>query len=90
MNWTIIASISAASVPIGSFMIWIMRAVIQGENAKLLVSINGTYVRALHSTLTGAEIERSLNQLREDVDEIKEMRALQMRPLDHSKVSVYS
>jgi hypothetical protein len=84
MNWTIVSEVAIVCAPIGSFMLFIVRAIVQAENAKLMVQLNGTFIRAAGSTLSGAEIERSLNQLREDLDEVEGAVARSGR------VSVYS
>ena len=71
-SWlTIATAILAAGVPligmVGLLANWFVKITVRAEcdasNLELLAKINGTYVRAMGSTLTGAEIERRLNAI---------------------------
>jgi hypothetical protein len=69
--WTTVLATIAAGVPLiallGAVGVWVVKTIVRVEmdasNAELLTRINGTYVRANGSTLTGAEIERILKTL---------------------------
>lgn len=46
---------------LGAYMTWFVKVTTREQNDELLQRINGTYVRSMQSTLTGAEIERRLS-----------------------------
>ncbi len=56
MNWAALGSSALLATVFGSAFVWTVRAIIRDEIGKL----NGTYVRANGSLLTGHEIERRL------------------------------
>ena len=53
-------AVVAVVVLAAGYLRFYVRSLIREENDKLLARINGTYVRSMDSTLTGAEIERRL------------------------------
>ncbi len=57
--WTVLSAVVPAMVALGVFLSWVVRTTVRDEVAK----INGTYVRANGSTVTGAEIERRLEHI---------------------------
>ena len=71
MNWIVIlagaAALAAVLVPLSAFALWMVRQIIQGEHARLLLEIKDSYVKSAASTLTGAEIERIVEQIRSDL-----------------------
>lgn len=67
MHWDMIAVMLAAMTGCSGFISWFVRSVVRDENAKQLIQINGTYVRSMLSTLTGAEIQRRLDDLSKEV-----------------------
>lgn len=66
--WTVIGVstgiLSLLLSGLGLFVRLTVKTAIQEANAEQLVKINGTYVRSAGSTITGAEIERTLHALR--------------------------
>lgn len=70
--WTTFAAVCAGAIPvigmIATLTVWFVRSTVRQEiadgNALQLRQINGTYIKALGATLTGAEIERNLAEIK--------------------------
>jgi hypothetical protein len=74
--WSIVAAVGTAAVPvfgiIGAVVGWYVKVIINQANAAQLVLINGSYVRAMKSTLSGAEIERVLAELKSGLEKLRD------------------
>ncbi len=63
IHWDAVAAIIAALIALATYLTWFVRVTTREQNDELLQRINGTYVRSMGSTLTGAEAERRLTKL---------------------------
>lgn len=70
MHWENVAAIIAVFAAFVGVARWWTRAIIREENAIQLMQINGTYVRASGSSVTGAEIVRRLDRIDDKLDAI--------------------
>ncbi len=72
-------SISAAMLPVvmfvGGLCWWAIKTTMRAEmaraNMEQLQQINGTYVRSMGASMTGAELQRILAEMREDLDRLR-------------------
>jgi hypothetical protein len=62
-----------ASVPISALMVWVVKAIVRQEitdaNKQQTSDIADKYMLSMKSNLTGAEIQRQLVSLEEDINE---------------------
>lgn len=72
LHWDMIGVIVGSMSTCTVLIRWFVRTIVREENATQLRQINGTYVRAMGSSVTGAEIERRLNNLEEDVIDLRQ------------------
>ncbi len=65
--WVIVGAVTPILTAVGAVTFWFVRVTVRAEiaaaNDEQLRKINGTYVRAAGSTMTGAEIERALRSI---------------------------
>lgn len=68
MHWENVGAFVAVLAAFVGVARWWTRAMIREENAIQLMQINGTYVRASGSSVTGAEIVRRLDRIEDKLD----------------------
>ncbi len=72
-------AMTAAMLPVVMFVgglgWWAIKTTMRGEmaraNTEQLQQINGTYVRSMGASMTGAELQRILAEMREDLDRLR-------------------
>ncbi len=75
---TSVFTISAGVFPplalICGFLVWIVKAIVRAENVKQTREISENYVPSMKSNLTGAEIGRAIETIRQDMSDMDESR----------------
>lgn len=62
---TVLSAVVPTVVAMSAFLYWVVRMTVRDTVREEIAKLNGTYVRAVGSTVTGAEIERRLTHMEE-------------------------